>query len=96
MNESKTKKVTLFNDFHNTSVNVMVPKNGKLSFSQTKRVHRELCGQDECCCGVVFGDQIDRPSRKDGKYVHIRWEYDQKECDDILVVELLDQKDLVY
>jgi hypothetical protein len=55
-------KITLTNDFHNTSVNVMV--NGepgdyeyRLSSSQVRRIRRELCGMADCSCGAVRNDE---------------------------------------
>ena len=47
------KKITLYNDFHNTSVNLIV-KNNKLSENQMKRAKRELCCAN-CLCSGEFG-----------------------------------------
>lgn len=46
-------KITLRNDFHNTSV-TLVSKNGKLSESQMKKAKRELCCSG-CTCSGEFG-----------------------------------------
>jgi hypothetical protein len=43
-------KITLFNDFHGTSVNLIV-KDGKLSQSQMKRAKSELCCHGCTCSG---------------------------------------------
>ncbi len=48
------KKITLYNDFHNTEVNLLV-RDGKLSRNQVARARRELCGIEGCCCGDEFG-----------------------------------------
>lgn len=48
---------TITNDFHSTSVTVVVPADGILSVSQTKRVYRELCGMSDCTCGGIRGSQ---------------------------------------
>lgn len=55
---SETMKLTLTNNFHNTSVNVVVSDPNEygehtLSDSQVRRVRRELCGMQECGCGAV-------------------------------------------
>jgi len=49
-------KITLTNDFHNTSVNLVVADHEggdtvKISASQYYRARRELCGITDCCCG---------------------------------------------
>ena len=48
------KQITLTNDFHGTSVNV-VPVNGLLSASQVARARRALCGSRDCQCGGYAG-----------------------------------------
>lgn len=50
-------KVTLMNDFHDTSVTVQVSADGVLSAGQTRRVYRQLCGIEGCLCGGVRGPQ---------------------------------------
>lgn len=53
-------KITLRNDFHNKTVNVMIPsRDGEytLSRSQMRRVTKALCGRHDCKCGVVRGTQ---------------------------------------
>ncbi len=49
-----TKKITLYNDFHNTEVNLLV-RDGKISRNQILRARRELCGIRDCVCGDEFG-----------------------------------------
>ena len=51
------KKVTLKNNFHGTSVTVVVPPNGRLTANQAKKVRQKLCGMRGCCCGVIRGPQ---------------------------------------
>lgn len=50
-------KIILYNDFHNTEVNVVVPFNGVLTKSQMRRVQKKLCGRKNCACGPVRGDK---------------------------------------
>ena len=52
-------KVTLVNDFHNTSTTVQ-PTNNRLSERQIKRVRRVLCGITGCSC--AFDDAGQRGS----------------------------------
>ena len=47
-------KITLHNDFHNTSVD-LIAKDGKLTESQMKKAQRELCGCEGCTCSGEFG-----------------------------------------
>jgi len=55
---------TLSNDFHNSTCEVRaevdVDSDGSqtlpLTKSQWRRVNRELCGMDDCDCGVVRGE----------------------------------------
>ena len=51
------RTVTLRNDFHDTTVDVRVPKDGRLSMAQVRRIRRELCGIHDCRCGAVRGPQ---------------------------------------
>ena len=43
--------ITLRNDFHNTTARVRPDKNGYISPRTVARVHRKLCGCQECLCG---------------------------------------------
>jgi len=54
-------KITLTNDFHNTSVNLVVTDHGPgdtvvISDGQYRRARRELCGMAECRCGGTYSD----------------------------------------
>jgi hypothetical protein len=57
------KKITLTNDFHNTEATVIpvlitegrFSGKYKISRKTAQRLHRELCGSKECCCGDTFG-----------------------------------------
>jgi len=54
-------KVTLVNNFHNTSCNVVIninPKNGYFRFteSQSRKIENELCGNKNCLCGTARGN----------------------------------------
>jgi hypothetical protein len=51
----KMTKITVTNDFHNTSINLQV-KGDTLTRSQMRRVNRELCGMSDCCCGDIVGE----------------------------------------
>ena len=42
--------IELTNDFHNTSARV---KTTALSTRTVARLHAELCGADDCYCGIV-------------------------------------------
>ena len=48
------RKITLTNNFHNTSVNLMV-ENDRLTLNQIKRAKRQLCGCKGCCCSGEIG-----------------------------------------
>jgi len=50
------QKITLTNDFHNSSVN-LVPYKGTLSAGQVKRAKRALCGVSECSCSDELGQR---------------------------------------
>lgn len=58
-------KITLSNDFHNTSASVFLKKitdgrfagKYKLSASQAKRLKSRLCPHKDCKCGGVFGQR---------------------------------------
>ena len=63
-----TKKITITNDFHHSSITVRVPSNGLLSVGTTKRIYRTLCGIADCQCGGIRGKQateLDRYSHQD-------------------------------
>lgn len=47
-------KITLRNDFHNTEIKV-IPRDGKLSIQQVKRIRKALCGIQSCACGDILG-----------------------------------------
>lgn len=53
------KKITLTNDFHNTSVNLLVDDDPKkdyhLSPGQARRARKTLCGIDGCSCSDEIG-----------------------------------------
>jgi hypothetical protein len=57
-------KVTLTNDFHGTSVTVVVPADGLLSARQTRKVRQTLCGMNDCTCGGIRGPQSELPDNK--------------------------------
>lgn len=48
------KKITLYNNYHNTEVK-LIPNNGRLTHSQMERSRRVLCGCSGCACGDDFG-----------------------------------------
>lgn len=47
-------KITLYNDFHNTEITLIV-KNGMLSPAQVKKSKKALCGIAGCTCGDELG-----------------------------------------
>jgi hypothetical protein len=50
-------KITMSNNFHNTSITLSIPEGGCiLSESQMRKVDR-LCGSRECTCGGIRGPQ---------------------------------------
>lgn len=59
-------KITLTNNFHNSSCNVF-PKGEleklfnrqayRISYATFKRIENKLCGCKECCCGTTRGDK---------------------------------------
>ncbi len=59
-------KITLTNDFHGTSVNVIPGPGGWLSSRQVRRVSRELCGSRDCYCGQVTGGAYGLVTHTDG------------------------------
>jgi hypothetical protein len=57
---SGMKKITLTNDFHNTSVTLIVKDHNpgdavEISSSQYYRARRALCGMETCGCGDTRG-----------------------------------------
>ena len=53
------KKVTLWNDFHNTETSIFLPQTGSRSMTRTqvKRVKRRLCPSPDCICSDDFGQR---------------------------------------
>jgi hypothetical protein len=51
------KKITLRNNFHNTSCNVVVSDSGEtyLSRARVSRIWRKLCGCGKCTCSGSLG-----------------------------------------
>ena len=77
-------KITLRNDNHNTSINLIV-KDGKLTEAQVKRAKSALCCSD-CCCSDDFGRRGDQDNELEpiadrlsgkivGAYVYADGEY---------------------
>jgi hypothetical protein len=52
--EGEIMKITLYNDFHGTAVNLF-PKNDRLSPGQIKRAKQALCGMSWCSCSDSAG-----------------------------------------
>ena len=50
-------KITLRNNFHNTTVNVQIDTDGYLTTRQVKRARATLCGIKECTCGDELGQR---------------------------------------
>lgn len=52
-------KLTIENTFHNTSVNVIIKgEKIELTPNQVKRVTKQLCGIDGCCCGQIWNPRF--------------------------------------
>jgi len=51
------RTMTLYNDFHTTSVVVRVPVDGFLSKRVSRRVEKALCGVEDCSCNLFSGPQ---------------------------------------
>ena len=67
-------KLTLTNDFHNTSVNVIVPSLPyTLSERQTRRAMDALCGMGDCTCGSIRG-----PQYHDSQRLSVEWRQNQR------------------
>ena len=49
-------KITLTNNYHNSSVNLIV-KDGRLSVHQVRRSHERLCGSSRCQCSDETGQR---------------------------------------
>lgn len=49
--------ITVYNDFHNTSVSLRADIGAELTASQIRRARKELCGQDGCRCGGPLGER---------------------------------------
>jgi len=73
------KRVTLqfANDFHDTEISlraIVVDGVAMLTRRQHIKAHNELCGSDDCTCGMVRGDQPDWPDEvRDYRWLD-RWE----------------------
>ena len=52
-------KITLTNDFHNTSVNLVLQPHNRLSLRQVRRARQALCGMADCDCGGPCGERGD-------------------------------------
>jgi hypothetical protein len=50
-----TMKRTLTNNFHNTSVTLILSDGKTLSAWQVRKARRVLCGQKDCLCGDAAG-----------------------------------------
>lgn len=50
-------KITLTNDFHNSESIITIQKDGMVSQSQVKKVHKELCGIKDCTCSGQSGQR---------------------------------------
>ena len=54
-----TMRVTLTNNFHNTTTTV-ITTDGKLTRRQVRRAYNRLCGQEDCLCGGARPSQIEQ------------------------------------
>lgn len=51
------KKITIKNDFHDTSVNLRVVLGQPLTANQIRRAWKKLCGDNDCVCGGRIGER---------------------------------------
>jgi hypothetical protein len=51
------KKITLYNDFHATAVNLRIADGHNISAWQCRKARRALCGMVDCCCGNDLGQR---------------------------------------
>lgn len=73
----KKQKITLGNDFHNSSAVVIAEIDERddrryvmLSKSQYDRARRKLCGLSQCTCGGIRGIQLG----PDGRRIYVEHE----------------------
>jgi hypothetical protein len=50
-------KITLTNDFHGTSINLILGPHDRLSLRQVRRAREALCGTADCQCGGPAGER---------------------------------------
>jgi hypothetical protein len=67
------KTVKLINDFHNSEVRVRLREDGSISARTLRRVRRELCGIEDCCCGITRGGEYHIECWPDGYFVVNLW-----------------------
>lgn len=51
------KKITLTNNFHNTSINLILSNHNRLSLRQVRRARETLCGMKDCHCSGDAGER---------------------------------------
>ncbi len=52
-----TTKITLTNNFHRTSINLVLKPHNRLSLRQVRRARTALCGMADCLCGGDLGER---------------------------------------
>lgn len=65
-------KITLVNNFHNTSCNAIINIDNKGYFrfteSQNRRIEKTLCGLSDCQCGTIRGTCFETDNNKSFKW----------------------------
>lgn len=65
-------KIVLKNDFHNTSV-VLIVRNGRISASQQRKAQKALCGIADCTCSGWWGTRGSQDGIPDGYFIEPAW-----------------------
>lgn len=70
-----TVKLTLHNNFHGTSVTLVIPRPAKnilhMSKGQEARARHHLCGMKDCTCSGAAGVRYESPALLDGMPITI-------------------------
>ncbi len=57
------KRITLTNDFHNSSITLHPGKEGRLSAGQVRKAKKTLCGITHCTCSGRLGTRGQQESQ---------------------------------
>lgn len=77
-------KITLINDYHNTTTNVIYKKTPNhrpyLTANQVNRAEKALCGMSDCKCGGVRGGKWALDYNGDGAWLQLSYDYACRSC----------------